>query len=135
MNVALLAIALATQPLAGLEQRRATILQFEIRLAAGLSPAARAAATEIFATDTRTIRRCADAVAIAARYKEQRRFSGSILERRNAAFAAIPVELRRELDKVPTGHATRVFGSGDIRRVLIACTAPAVPAGARAATV
>ncbi|KQM57254.1 MULTISPECIES: hypothetical protein [unclassified Sphingomonas] len=128
MTAALLALLLAVQPSAGLEQRRATILQFEIRLAAGLSPAEQAAATEVFAADTRTIRRCADAVAIAARYKEQRRFSGSITQRRNAAFAAIPIELRRELDKVPTGHATRVFGSADVRRVLIACSVPQVPA-------
>lgn len=131
MIAALLALALAMQPSAGLEQRRATIVQFEIRLAAGLSPTEQAAATDIFAADTRTIRRCADAVAIAARYREQRRFSGSITERRNAAFAAIPAELRRELDKVPTGHATRVFGSPGVRRVLIACTVPRVPAANR----
>lgn len=131
MSVALLALALAVQPSAGLEQRRATILQFEIKLAAGLTPAARATATEVFASDTRTIRRCEDAVAIAARYKAERRFSGSIVHRRDAPFAAIPIELRRELDKVPTGHATRVFGSADIRRVLIACTVPSVPAANR----
>lgn len=131
MIVALLALALAAQPLAGLEQRRATILQFEIRLAAGLSPPAQAAATEVFASDTRTIRRCADAAVIGARYKQERRFSGSIVQRRDAPFVKIPVELRRELDKVPTGHATRVFGSGDIRRVLVACTVPSVPAGER----
>ena len=133
MTAALLALALAMQSSAGLEQRRATILQFEIRLAAGMSPTAQAAATEVFARDTRTIRRCADAVAIAARYKEERRFSGSVVQRRDAPFAKIPVELRRELDKVPTGHATRVFGSADIRRVLIACTVPSVPAANRGA--
>ena len=131
MIAALLALALAMQPSAGLEQRRATILQFEIRLAAGLSPTAQAAATEVFARDTRTIRRCADAVAIAARYKDERRFSGSIVQRPDAPFAKIPIELRRELDKVPTGHATRVFGSADIRRVLVACTVPSVPPGER----
>ena len=131
MIAALLALALAAQPSAGLEQRRATIVQFEIKLAAGLSPAQEAAATEVFAADTRTIRRCADAGTIGARYKAEKRFSGSITERRNTAFAAIPIELRRELDKVPTGHATRVFGSAGVRRVLIACTAPTVPADRR----
>ncbi len=131
MNGALLALVLAVQPSVGLEQRRATILQFEIKLAAGLSPTEQAAATEVFANDTRTIRRCADAAAIAARYRAERRFSGSIVQRRDAPFAKIPVELRRELDKVPTGHATRVFGSADIRRVLVACTVPSVPAANR----
>ncbi|KZE08593.1 MULTISPECIES: hypothetical protein [Sphingomonas] len=131
MTAALLALALAAQPSAGLEQRRATIVQFEIKLAAGLSPAEEAAATEVFAADTRTIRRCADAGTIGARYKAEKRFSGSITERRNTAFAAIPIELRRELDKVPTGHATRVFGSAGVRRVLIACTVPTVPADRR----
>ncbi|WP_294322395.1 hypothetical protein [uncultured Sphingomonas sp.] len=134
MNAALLALALAVQPSAGLEQRRATIVQFEIKLAPGLSPAQQAVATEVFAADTRTIRRCADAGTIAARYKAEKRFSGSITERRNTAFAAIPLELRRELDKVPTGHATRVFGSAGVRRVLIACTVPKIPA-ARQGTV
>jgi|GEM_PF-3619533 len=128
MIAALLALALAVQPSAGLEQRRATILQFEIRLAAGLSPAAQAAATAVFAADTRTIRHCADAMTIAARYKGERRFSGSLVQRANAPLAGIPLELRRELDRVPTGHATRVFGSAAIRRVLIACTVPRVPA-------
>ncbi|KQM86235.1 hypothetical protein ASE67_10345 [Sphingomonas sp. Leaf23] len=127
MSAALLALALAVQPAAGLEQRRATIVQFEIKLATGLSPAQEAAATAVFAADTRTIRRCADAGTIGARYKAERRFSGSITERRNTAFAAIPIDLRRELDKVPTGHATRVFGSPGVRRVLIACTVPKVP--------
>ena len=131
MTAALLALALAAQPSAGLEQRRATIVQFEFKLAAGLSPAEEAAATEVFAADTRTIRRCADAGTIGARYKAEKRFSGSITERRNTAFAAIPIELRRELDKVPTGHATRVFGSAGVRRVLIACTVPTVPADRR----
>jgi len=131
MSAALLALALAVQPSAGLEQRRATILQFEIRLAAGLSPSEQAAATEVFAADTRTIRRCADAGVIAARYRAERRFSGSIVQRRDAPFARIPVELRRALDKVPTGHATQVFGSADVRRVLIACTVPSVPAANR----
>lgn len=131
MIAALLALALAAQPSAGLEQRRATIVQFEIKLAAGLSPAQEAAATEVFAADTRTIRRCADAGTIGARYKAEKRFAGSITERRNTAFAAIPIELRRELDKVPTGHATRVFGSAGVRRVLIACTVPTVPADRR----
>lgn len=131
MIAALLALALAAQPSAGLEQRRATIVQFEIKLAAGLSPAEEAAATEVFAADTRTIRRCADAGTIGARYKAEKRFSGSITERRNTAFAALPIELRRELDKVPTGHATRVFGSAGVRRVLIACTVPTVPADRR----
>ncbi|MGW8191406.1 hypothetical protein [Sphingomonas hankookensis] len=134
MIAALLALALAAQPSAGLEQRRATIVQFEIKLAAGLSPAQEAAATEVFAADTRTIRRCADAGTIGARYKAEKRFSGSITERRNTAFAAIPIELRRELDKVPTGHATRVFGSAGVRRVLIACTVPTVPADRRGTT-
>ncbi len=134
MIAALLALALAAQPSAGLEQRRATIVQFEIKLAAGLSPAEEAAATEVFAADTRTIRRCADAATIGARYKAEKRFSGSIIESRNTAFAALPIELCRELDKVPTGHATRVFGSAGVPRVLIACTVPRVPA-ARPGTV
>lgn len=134
MIATLLPLFLAIQPASGLEQRRATIVQFEIRLAAGLSPAEQAAATEVFAADTRTIRRCADAGTIGARYKAEKRFSGSITERRNTAFAALPIELRRELDKVPTGHATRVFGSAGVRRVLIACTVPRVPA-ARPGTV
>ncbi len=133
MSVALLALALAVQPASGLEQRRATIVQFEIRLATGLSPAEQAAATEVFAADTRTIRRCADAGAIGARYKAEKRFSGSIIERRNTAFAAIPIVFRRELDKVPTGHATRVFGLAGVRRVWIACTVPTVPADRRGA--
>lgn len=128
MSVALLALALAVQPASGLEQRRATIVQFEIRLATGLSPAQEAAATEVFAADARTIRRCGDAGTIAARYKAERRFSGSIVQRRDAPFSRIPIEQRRALDEVPTGHATRVFGSPGIRRVLIACTAPSVPA-------
>lgn len=127
MIVPLLAIALAVQPSGALDQRRATILQFEIHLPATMSAAEQAAATAIFTTDTRTIRKCPDAIALGARYKRESRFKGSITQRADVPLGAIPAELQRELAKVPTGYATRVFGSTGVRRVLIACTVPAIP--------
>lgn len=66
MIAPLLALALAVQPSGALDQRRATVMQFEIRLPATMTAAEQTAATAIFARDTRTIRKCPDAIAIAA---------------------------------------------------------------------
>ncbi|MGN5373734.1 hypothetical protein [Sphingomonas hankookensis] len=130
MIAPLLALALAVQPSGALDQRRATVMQFEIRLPATMTAAEQTAATAIFARDTRTIRKCPDAIAIAARYRQQSRFTGSITQRADIPLGALPADLQRELARIPAGHATRVFGSTGVRRVLIACTVPAIPKAA-----
>jgi hypothetical protein len=125
MIVALVALALAGQPARPplLDQRRIDLLQFEVRLPEALSPVERTRAIATFAADTRTIRACADAAKIAARYKADRIFSGTLTSRPNVRYAALPAPIRAELARVPTGHATRPYGSGRELRVLIACSA------------
>ena len=134
MIAVLVAVALAAQaarpPL--LDQRRVDLLQFEVRLPETLSPAERTRAIATFTADTRTIRACPDAAKIAARYKEDRIFSGTLTSRPNVPYAALPAHVRAELAKVPTGHATRPYGSGKELRVLIACSN--LKASRRAAT-
>ncbi|KQM36030.1 hypothetical protein [Sphingomonas sp. Leaf10] len=125
MIVAVVALALAGQPARPplLDQRRIDLLQFEVRLPEALSPVERARAIATFAADTRTIRACPDAAKIAARYKSDRIFSGTLTSRPNVPYAALPAPIRAELATVPTGHATRPYGSGRELRVLIACSA------------
>ena len=128
MIATLVALAFAAQ--AGrpmLDQRRVDLLQFEVRLPQTLTPAERTRAVAIFTADTRTIRACPDAARIAARYKQDRIFSGTLTSRPNVAYAALPAPLRAELAKVPTGHATRPFGSSGELRVLIACSPLKLP--------
>lgn len=132
MIATLAALALAAQaakpPL--LDQRRVNLLQFEVRLPDTLPPAERRKAAETFSADTRTIRACPDAARIAARYKADKLFSGTLTSRPNVPIAALPAPLRAELGRVPTGHATRPFGSRNELRVLIACSAPRIPPNA-----
>lgn len=132
MIAALVALAFAGQaarpPL--LDQRRVDLLQFEVRLPDTLTPVERTRAVATFTADTRTIRACPDAARIGARYKADRIFSGTLTSRPNVPYAALPAPLRAELAKVPTGHATRPFGSGRELRVLIACSEPKVPRSA-----
>lgn len=128
MIATLVALAFAAQ--AGrpmLDQRHVDLLQFEVRLPETLTPAERTRAVATFTADTHTIRTCPDAARIAARYKQDRIFSGTLTSRPNVAYAALPAPLRTELAKVPTGHATRPFGSGRELRVLIACSALKLP--------
>ncbi len=127
MIALLLTIAAAAQPASSLDQRRLTVLQFEVKLPARLSAPERRAARAIFHADTRTIRTCPDAIRIAGRYKAQRKFTGTITTRSDVAFASLPAPIRAELARTPIGRATRVYGPQDSARVLIACTAPALP--------
>jgi hypothetical protein len=124
MIAALVALAFVAQAAAPplLDQRRIDLLQFEVRLPETLTPAERTRAVATFTADTRTIRACPDAAKIAARYKADRVFSGTLTSRPNVPYAALPAPLRAELAKVPTGHATRPYGAGRELRVLIACS-------------
>ncbi len=132
MIAALIALAFVAQSARPpvFDQRRIDLLQFEVRLPDTLSTAERTRAVATFTADTRTIRACPDATRIAARYRKDRIFSGTLTSRPNVPYAVLPAPLRIELAKVPTGRATRPFGSGKELRVLIACSEPKLPRNA-----
>ncbi|MFD1035111.1 hypothetical protein ACFQ15_10650 [Sphingomonas hankookensis] len=106
------------------DKRVANLLQLTIELPETLTPEDRARSLTTLEADMATIRSCAGAEQLAARYQRERTFAARIVQRSDYPVGWMPPNLHGELVGLPTGHPTKVFGDRTTPRILIACTEP-----------